>query len=183
MKFAQAYEKMDSTIMRGASVAVMAWNWTTGRTKAALANTLIVVGNSSWVVGAIEVAHRQNGYLAVALTPPLVFISAVVMKKNVDTENLERIAIKKQAKDIKAERNREQSRFLGPYEVIASPIIWSLYNNAFSAGFTFFLGANNYIMRVDPPMPRRNALARGMDRLKGVIRDRQLDPQIPPVTT
>jgi hypothetical protein len=37
------YDSFDSFIMKGINTGVRAWNWTTGRTKADLANTLLTI--------------------------------------------------------------------------------------------------------------------------------------------
>jgi hypothetical protein len=102
----KSYDAFDGMIMKGATAAVHAWNWTTGRNKSDLANLLQSASAVSFSSG--------NLYYSPALIPLVIFhlrITHSTQKIYTDTEFREEKASLSGAKDIEAERMKKFTKF------------------------------------------------------------------------
>ena len=87
------YEKVDNTIMYGVNKGVKAWNWTTGQTKADLANQLLTVAP---VAEISSYFLNRDLFYEILGSPVMIFLSHVCQIKNK----------KQEAEEEKAAENR-----------------------------------------------------------------------------
>jgi hypothetical protein len=164
------YQKADEKIMVGVNRVVRAWNWTTGRTKADLANTMVVTSTivditSSFVDG-------RGNYMAGGLC--MVVMAPYIIRRNKEFEKKEKKAFEKNALDSSIESAKDYCKIYGPVVEVASAMfflppsypaahMWGVGNSIW--------GSQLYILRADYLPPRKNALARGWERTKALLRN------------
>jgi hypothetical protein len=169
----KAYDALDDAIMYGANKVVRAWNWTTGKTKADLANLTIVLAGTLNVAGTYAVNPSDTG-LAVLIC----FMAGKgTPKLHNEIENREERAFYSNCKDIYVEAWKDRTKYLGPaFSLIggAAAGIACLdpkikYSERVSMDlFGIFMGSFSvagYIMRTDYLPPRKDAFSRGVDKL------------------
>lgn len=165
------FPHVDDIIMKGVNNGVRAWNWTTGMTKADLANIMLAGSVIAESVG----VGMDNKSLA-----PFVFLTmgsfAVRFQfLNSKIEKMENDASESNAKSAKAENYKEKYRSTGSshfmlggvFESFSIPNLgWTL----FSAGLGIIDATSFYVMRADNPPPRKNCLSRGWEKTIGWLR-------------
>lgn len=164
------YQRIDNSIMKGVNKAVRAWNWTTGRTKADLANTIVVAGMAS----TLTAAFLDKSYLTASAVD--IGFGTLLVMINKHIEKLEKEAVERNALDINAEKYKSFYKVFGPFNVgITIP---SLISQNPHIGFTrklsylggTFFGIQAYIMRADYLPPRKSAFAIGWEKAKEWLR-------------
>lgn len=164
----------DRTLMKGVNASVQAYNWTTGGTKAQLANNLQTLGAITLSFGAgINLGVLKGVFFATAALPS----AHITQSYNVDIERDEDNAISKGLKDSSVEISKNMRAF-GGYLFMAIPLISS--SSYFDSDVSSFekigrsvidlafvsWGLSHHVMRADYLPPRKNCVFRGVDALK-----------------
>lgn len=180
----KAYEKFDDGLMYLANKGVRAWNWTTGRTKADLANAMLSVAPVLESVGFANY-YKMTG---LPVIPFLLGISHVCKKINLEIEDREVKALESGLKDTRAEFLKRASKMASPcyfglaYLLAIAPNTKGVFldsthetNLITAAGFTVS-AASHYVIRADYLPPRKNILSRAKDKLVEIIESYQPAP-------
>lgn len=170
------YERFDTAVMKGINVGVRAWNWTTGMTKADLANVMSTIAP---VLESIGYANSSRSFIAVPFT---ILISHTCQKINEKMEQKEAKALERGAKDMEVERDKAQAAMVGPSFLLASAT-WAVYhkNNGlivqdttqpdyFTALGNGIMGLSFYVMRADYLPPSKNCITRAWEGTREMLR-------------
>ncbi len=163
----KAYQSLDDTIMKGVNVGVRAWNWTTGDTKAGLANKMLKI--SPFILAAGPIIKDRN-YVLAAFSGLLAGSYSVTLSfVNNRIENKENEAAKNATLDYHVEILKRQFHgaagpMLGSYAICCTllpedgtkmpPQLFGILN-----------AASHYIMRADSLPPRKDCISRGIESL------------------
>jgi|SRR3989338_2346367 len=168
----KAYQTLDDTIMKGVNAGVRAWNWTTGDTKAGLANKMQILGMAFMSIAPL--LREDKSYLKSAMMASLfVPVSYIITQNNKRLEVLEEDSANKNSLNIEVELQKNYSALFGPALLVASGVceLTSSKNTdqsseaeAISFG-SFLYGLSNYVMRTDSLPPRKDCISRGIERL------------------
>jgi len=169
-------KSIDDAVMSGVNSGVRAWNWTTGRTKADLAN-IFVLGGTGTLIGSAAYKHPIIGLLSLAFLYP----ATSILKRNRRIEKIESDAADSLAQSIEVEFSKRDNKCYGNLFLSCSAIqvmgAYGLYatSSSFdfvgdSVGFLLF-GVSYHIMRADYLPPRKNCLSRGYDKFKEKIKN------------
>jgi len=175
------YQKFDSGMMKLADKAVHAYNWTTGGTKAELANNL----NSLAIVPeALGLLANPLGFKGAILAVPAYFYATHLAHKiNSATEKREVQALKSGAKDMLAENVKLIHRKVycttfpgfalneGAAGIINSDVGFGLLGVGMG---TRTLA--EYVMQVDYLPPRKSCVERGLDKIVELGKSLRLKP-------
>jgi len=175
------HQVVDDTIMKGVNAGVRAWNWSTGRTKADLANTMLTVAP---VLESVGWVNSSFGPAAGAMVGGLCLTASHLAQiHNKEIEAKEVRAINGSLINMEVERYKYYASLMAP--------VWGF--NAALWGFGFMShphhsmlqtratdyctavgnglrGVSYYVMRADYLPPRKNALARGWNNSKEFLR-------------
>jgi hypothetical protein len=181
-KLANAYVAVDNAIVYGVNKGVKAWNWATGRTKADLAN-LLLYGSAFLIAGGgITLSSQEkNPYGGIVFSAVAALVSAVSINKNRKTEKKEMGESRRREsiEDAEIELHKENISWFGPLFGATGASIGSiaysrLDNSAdykknvggllLGGGF-MALSGSYYVMRADNVRPRKNCIARGLEKL------------------
>lgn len=185
----KAYEKLDNAIMYGADKAAHAWNWTTGRTKANLANKLLAIAPILEISGTVLIAIPTAAFFA----PFSLYFSHDVQKRNIQYEKLEEKAAENQIINSEVESYKQASKKFGYLITLPAAFDYSFFmlsynqNKYPSLGFAsrttgFFLRSVAFhIMRTHYLPPRKNCLSRAKDKLAEILQERVLRPAPAPM--
>lgn len=178
---------VDDTIMAGVNSGVRVWNWTTGRTKADLANMMLTGSAIGLGLGAClftgEKAVNPLGKGAVLVVGAGgCFVAHMFQRGNIKIEELEGKAMEDSAMSLRAEEMKGEmgvtgcglSLIAGTGLVMASAGS-DLPLEAIHSGF-LAMGVSCYVMRADTVPPRKNALARGLDMTRDLLRKVRVEP-------
>ncbi|MBP7708560.1 hypothetical protein KA107_02650 [Candidatus Pacearchaeota archaeon] len=164
------YEKFDSAAMTATNKLVMAWNWTTGRTKSDLANSLVYFGGAAIPAGSFIRDSLIGGAILSLFYLPL---SVMLTKRNKQVESTESSALERGLKDLRVEKIKESYGQTGLVFTLGGST--QLLSDPLSAGdYCSFAGIEaialaHYVMRADCLPPRKNVLSRAADSLKEAI--------------
>jgi len=168
------YQRIDDSLMRGANKAVKMWNWTTGGTKASLANTVLAAGEAICVINCFAGSSDFNR----SSTLPYIFIIPLLMMGNKNQEKIESKAKESNALDANAEICKIAYKKAGPTFIVLGSI--PIHNGPFSSTITL-AGLSAYIMRADNLPKQKNAFARGWEKARELLRTPELQPAPVPV--
>ena len=167
----KAYDAVDDTVMYGVNKMVRGYNWTTGGTKAELANGFLVGATVTIPVGILLINPVFGSVFTLIALPSIHY----KQKKNVEIERKEAKAFERGLCDIDVEEYKERNRVSGEFNI------------AFSVSNGYFgLSPNNepnilvgmgcglfaldiYVMRADNLPPRKNCFKRGAEKLKDIV--------------
>ena len=171
------YEKFDSTLMRGVNAGVRAWNWTTGKTRAELANNLELGGAVFWSIGVFGM-NKVAGAIGVPLAALGTYGAAILNNKQ---DKVEAEALEKKALDPFAERRKAKHSFWGPAYATFSGLSATTKASSGYDGTTFAIAygcfaASSYVMRAENLPPRKSVIARAADSLKEMMQQPVLQP-------
>ena len=178
------YLRVDDAIMRGANKGVRAWNWTTGRTKADLANLMIDANTLMQAISLMAI----DPYLGFGAGVAWALVTAKDKKRNRLMNELEENALRQGALSIEVEAFKEDRRNMGlPLCVFgacttvavltALPYTKDVFRILPSpAGVISMAGPSCYVMRADNVPRKKNALARGWETYKEWLRAPELQP-------
>jgi hypothetical protein len=168
-KMTNLYERLDNGIMRGVNAGVRAWNWTTGRTRADLAN-LFVAGT---IIG-LSVGGIYSGSILAIINPALsLALGHQVTKRYREIDEEEVKANNEGLMSFRAEKMKEFASYAGPALIVLNCVglnisedvsTWFLSGGGFSQGLSF------YVMRADYLPPRKNCVSRALDYLAESLR-------------
>lgn len=182
------FKTLDDGIMYLTTKGVYAYNWTTGGTKAELANTLLGVAPvfaslcilKDYVLGAAPVVFEIG-------------LVHLVQKMNVEQQDFETKAADKQMKDEYVENIKELYTLMGYLFVFGSFLEGYAANILIGKdqiGFvglaglstsSLMIGAGCFVMRTEYLPPRKNALSRAKDKLVEIVKSYQWKPAVVPI--
>lgn len=186
------YNALDSAIMGGVNKGVHAWNWTTGKTKAELANILDSGYGICFSVGICEL-FPIGGIL---IFPLCLLGCHTTQENNTIMEKLERNALENGCLDSRVECYKGERRIVGGINAIGGVFGFAIaanYKNPDDKNFmnyvgTFMVGsgflmeaASNYVMRADYFPPRKNCVRRGLDKLSEIVESYRPQPTLAPI--
>jgi len=168
----ELFNKIDEGMMRGVNTGVRVWNWTTGKTKADLANDLLTIAP---ILESVGMANRGL-YIII---PGLLYISHIVQKENTKIEKKESRAIENNALDFEVEKYKLNSK-VNALIFTPSALFWGTYHppkqgiflpDAVATDYCTSLGhvlrsASYCVMCADYLPPRKDVLSRATDKLK-----------------
>lgn len=180
--FSNAYEKLDDTIMKGVNASVRAYNWTTGKTKADLANKLLTIAPIAESTGFIGMSYEKLFFLPIliSISGAMIYLSHIIQKRNKETEMLELKALEDSCLDYKVERRKEANSRIGPAWAISAVFQggivitrtdYSEFTGYLVAGGNLVRSASHYVMRADYLPPRKSAVKRGLEKLAEIIEE------------
>ena len=154
----KAYFAFDQFLVDRANEAVKAWNWTTGRTRAELADVLNVSG---WVTADLSF---KSGFMKALAFPISCYVVLRDHKEYKITDENDRRAINGETmifpKEIITRGLKGRGLFAGGASAFGVAIEDPLYSSGFLA-----ICASNYIMRADYQAPRKDCVRRGIEKL------------------
>jgi len=169
----KAYQKLDDGLMYLANKAVKGYNWTTGRTKADLANECITCAAILFPTGSFMFSNLFGGIISA----PIILSAHYEQLDNKKIEALENIANERRCLDPKVESYKQRCSFWGPTQLFFSGTVVPTNVNSLILNIALFnSAASNYVMRADNLPPRKNCFARGWDELKKHLAERKLQP-------
>ncbi len=170
----KAYETIDSIVMKGTNKAVKAYNWTTGGTKLELANNLM---NLSAVGIAASNFAMLHPYLSVPFSVGYLLAINSLQNSFKFSDERERKALDRGMKDIYVEELKNIFYPFGAYITLVSSISYTVSiissdhspqkefgGIALTAGTGCFSAAFQ-VMRADYFPPRKNCIARGLEKI------------------
>jgi len=181
----KTYDTLDSALMKGVNTGVRAWNWTTGKTKADLANLTFGTGCALFTTGGFS-NRVFPGFFYAAVSLPQIPLKYA---ENMDMERREMKAMENSCKDTDVELAKKFNAkvghiqtlaglSLGMSEVVTEPTkIGALTTDA---GLVL-MGMSHHVMRAEYLPPRKHCLARGFDKLKDALKQYAPQPQPIPV--
>jgi hypothetical protein len=102
------YTMLNNALMKGANAAVYAYNWTTGRTKADLANKMLTVAPILEIPGYLN----SLGYgFTSALAPMCLFYTHSTQKNFEGNEQKEADSLDRDMKDLGVEKYKNTLRY------------------------------------------------------------------------
>lgn len=179
----RTYGAVDGALMYGANKAVRSWNWTTGETKAELANGMLGVASVLECSG----AFAWSALLGSIVLPFSLVGTHIYQLVNENCENNEVKSLESKAKNVEAEDYKKSCEFDGSFYAF-------LAAGGLSAGGTIglenksgttsvlagtgiaFRGASCYVMRTDYLPPRKNCVRRGLEKLEKVLEGYKAKP-------
>lgn len=186
------YDYMDEKILQGVGAGVRAYNWTTGGTKADLANKFIDGTVISMISGSIAFAYYNQDKTSAAYIPAAILspVSLILghqnQKKNLKIEEKERKALEKkncldsEVEEYKKEAKKQiQNEFQSSTFCGSTGLLFSHPDLQFGIAFGGYLHIiSNYIMRTDNLPPRKNVFSRAKDKVKKYL-DKRKSEQVP----
>jgi len=172
------YERFDKFMMNRTNEAVQAWNWTTGRTKSDLASILTVGANFALVC----TGYDHNVHTGNILAPICLLNAALSPRYLKKREEKEISAAERGLKDLEVEAQKQVEKLIGTYYMTVAPIVALIpgIGSTFSRDAMITSGlfaASNYVMRADCLPPRKNALSRGLEKIRETLQEAVLQPQ------
>lgn len=172
------FDKLDDAVLAGVNTGVRAWNWTTGKTKVDLANTLlqgaVVVEN----LGLLYEAYKFPHFLPCAVLAGAVSFLRIhaCQSQNREIGDLEERTIHDRLHHPVVEQYKRECPFIGygmnvlgvgltsivPFQF--HPVVFG----SFATGYSLH-GVALHTMRADYLPPRKNCLARGLAYLSRTL--------------
>jgi len=166
----KAYIAADQFLVDRANEAVKAWNWTTGRTRAELADVVNVVGGTF-------ISYSSKSPLITSVLIPAIGIPLfLVHKDNKRIDRQDEEAKNKQALSYESERAKKIMKITSPLQAGCGLVIYSSENarptennlfdgNLFGFG-SIIISLSGYIMRAGYQAPRKDCVRRGIEKIK-----------------
>jgi len=187
----KSYGTLDEAIMKGVNASVRAYNWTTGKTKADLANKLLTVAPIFESAGFIGMGYNNlfNLGTAICMSGFYMFISHHNQRDNKEMEVVEQRALENSCLDFKVESWKNSAVFVGPMWVISGSCNgyfgMTRSDGLSSTNYLIAFGnlvrsASFYVMRADYFPPRKSAIKKGLEKLAEIAESYKA-PQIQPV--
>lgn len=161
------YEQLDSGIMYSVNLGVQAWNWTTGKTRADLAN-LLNMGYISLVSAGI-IASPNSSLSSKIIFPSIVTLIGIhTFKRNQTMDREEISAALNSVKNPIVESQKKNCELNGILNTCAGSVLSlrseNIYESTGGIGIISF-GLGHYVMRADYLPPRKNCVSRGLEKL------------------
>lgn len=179
--FSNAYEKLDDQIMKGVNASVRAYNWTTGKTKADLANKLLTIAPIAESTGFIGMSYNNPFLLPISLSisGAMMFISHDAQERNKETDMLEQKSLEDSCLDYIVELRKEVDGRIGPVWAITAVFQGAMGATRSNDNLTGYLvaggslvrSASHYVMRADYLPPRKSAVKKGLEKLAEIIEE------------
>ena len=176
------YEALDSLIMKGVNTGVRAYNWTTGGTKAGLANNLLTA--ASIIDSSAAMISPFPMILAPLIIPVSFCASHIFQNINKKIEERELKAQESGALDLYAETLKRNQKANGYTYGMFGTLMLIPSNYLFAYGLSAGFGArafSSFVMNADNLPPRKNCVARGLDKLSDIVQSYQPKPAPSPV--
>lgn len=168
----KVYQKFDGAVMYGVNKGVHAWNWTTGKTKADLANSLLTVAPVLEGVGVMMI----NPVMGAVSAAMMLFISHYMQVRNKEQETLEEDALKKGLLLNPGNVYERFNEIVGPMYGAFSGVHSSMGEpNGLVIGVGHGVRASScYVMRADYLPPGKNVVDRVKDKLTDLVRESEV---------
>ncbi len=157
---------VDRTVMYFANRVAHAYNWTTGRTKADLANKLLTVAP---ILESLGVLSNPEMSIPIKIVLPTMFltVSHIVQRANTITEESEQRAIEKGCLNIDAEFYKGRGKVPGYLfgGAIGVHLLSGNKNNDLFYSGQLARATSHFVMATDYLPPRKNVLVRARDKL------------------
>ncbi len=178
-----AYKTLDDIIMYGANKAVKIYNWTTGKTKADLANNLLDLSTilvSLGMVNSIPIIPMLG-------VPVFYYLNKFWKKENINIESREINALEKSSLDGRVEDYKYLASFVSiPFYALSIFIAHGNHNNGYfikdDAVFDYTLsvgfishGSSFYVMRADYLPPIKNIFKKTIESLEKLVQKTQIE--------
>ncbi|MBS3098914.1 hypothetical protein J4462_01745 [Candidatus Pacearchaeota archaeon] len=164
----RAYTALDDVLMKGAEAVVKSYNWTTGRTKADLANKLLTVAPILESAGVFGV----GSFYILPLCGAFLLASHFQQRMNKKTELAEKKSMSDGAVDYEIVMAYDLNSQYGKMIAISSLLQASISllskhpeDSLMIAAGQAVRSGSHYVMRTDFLPPRKNCLSRGLERL------------------
>ncbi|MBI2632495.1 hypothetical protein HYW75_05815 [Candidatus Pacearchaeota archaeon] len=170
----KAYSALDEAIMKGVNASVGAYNWTTGRTEADLANKLLTVAPILESSGLV-----YHGHFGIVIIPFCLYLSHRFQKINNEIEDLEIRSFEKSLLDFRVELHKNNCKLGGPMFALISSLYFlphiskrdadhaiADYSIAFGTTLRSF---SFYVIRADYFPPRKSAIKKGLEKLAEIV--------------
>jgi hypothetical protein len=170
------YNKIDDTLVYGAQKVAEAWNWTTGKTKKDLANSILTI---TPVLKGGAFLFDFGLVTGGVIIPVCIYYSLREQKINREQEILEKKSSESGAMiDPYFERIH---KFQGKIDLSLGGGV-AIINQGRTLAFVgvglMLEGFSHYVMRGDYLPPRKNVLSRAKDKLTDMLKRPQLAPAI-----
>ena len=176
----------DKLAMKAATSCVKAWNFTTGKTKVELANTLLTSALAVQTLG-VGLFFSENPATFIRKTAATAgFLGGLyyyIQKKNKKMVMQEQKALEISAQDISVEMTKASYKIAGPIHLFTGVFfgVRTFNENNTGLGLVFLsqillTGPSFYIMRTDSPPPQKDILSRGLEKAKELLRTANLNP-------
>ena len=181
----KGYEALDNIVMKGTNRAVQAYNWTTGGTKLELANDLMNIGTIGVVT---SIFASIPIYLGTFLSSTYLCAAHIVQSSFKIVNDKERKALDSNMKDYTVEKMKNEIFPLGAYAhlglsaIFASNLIYRNQSLQKEIGeMTSAVGIGCYsaafqVMRAEHLPPRKNCVARGLEKIAELYHSSQARP-------
>jgi len=170
---------IDDLVMSGVNSGVSAWNYTTGRTKADLAQILMYSGP----VGFFSATYFNPIYMITGVIS--IHVAAKFSKLSKLTQKLEESASNKDMKNRLVEGTKPLYQIGGYGMQVMAPVHLSLINdetnlveNQLAALSFFSMGVASHVMRAEYMPPRKDCIRRGIDKLAEMFKRDSQEPAI-----
>lgn len=184
--------KLDDVVMKGANASVKAYNWTTGGTKADLANNMLSVAPVSYLIGTLP----QISILP-EITPIILAISSLFFMNshkmqlyNKKVNELEKKAANNDILNILVVDAKRKSKIVGyAFGGVSTFPLIQTYSHSYPDNFLWsglssdvlLRSGSSFVMATDYLPPRKNCVKRGLDALEKKIAEYQSEPKGVPV--
>jgi hypothetical protein len=165
------FKTLDDAIRYGANKAVEAYNWTTGGTKAELANNM-------YLSGAIIFSASTAGVTA----PIFYFVARDQIQRNTELESKEIKAVEQGLKDLSVEKEKLILKTFEGYTYGLAGLVMGAASSLIpketeivkyfvrGMGLGFMLmSSSQFVMRADYLPPRKDCVSRGLDKLNELV--------------
>lgn len=161
------YGRVDEAIMSGVNKGVKAWNWTTGRTKADLANVSNIAATTTYTLYSIS----SKDIAPYVFLPLVAGVSLVNIKSNIYFEKKEVKALENGLKDMQVEIHKEIAKIEGSMNMGCSAVIFTMPDYKFLSLTSLFWGLQDYITRAEYLPPKKNVVSRAADKIGEYLRE------------
>ena len=186
MILTKAYMALDNFLVDRANDAVKAWNWTTGRTRADLANLMSGLGSSS--VSAAPFVSENYTFTRTFM--PICFSSLFLINYFINNYIDKKESKLDCIKDLRVEMHKKNSKKMGLlFGILGCANTTEFMSNAENKEMKFIMygigdlliSGSHYVMRADYQKPQKDCVRRGLEKLTEIVQDWQATTEPIPI--
>jgi len=156
---------LDETVMKGVNAGVRVWNWTTGGTKASLANTILVASLGLEMLYQLRNPRELDNLIVTVFQA---CVTPFCVQNNLEVHALEENALQRQTLDRSVEHEKTFFYMPSGYFVGAAALVSAFVDRRGVAPYPemgFGLASISFqVMRADPVPPRKDVISRTVDK-------------------